>query len=333
MSNKAPNMSSPNSRTIQVLKRRAEEQVVCAILHAISPYGFIALIATVVVWNTKRNRCRFIAFQSLQALMFQLCILLAWIAVFGVFMAGFLYAMFSGMIARTGAGEPELTNFLIGAGILGMACLFFVQFIFPFWGVWGAFQILRGRNFRYPILGKYALRWGANTQPAIETVSDKNRDNRSGANSERVLAVIGHLSILVGFSAILAPILWTTSKQRSEFLGNQLLQASIFQLIMNGMLFAMFLGIWSTGMIFGLFDPFLPPPLVNFITTVLGTPAFMPVYMGTMGLLILVMVISAIIAAVQSLRGKQFCYPITGGWLNRYLQVENILKKAGYQSN
>jgi hypothetical protein len=47
----------------------------------------------------------------------------------------FFFAALSGLIARTGVTEPELTAFLINAAILGFGCIHFFQWIFPLWGI------------------------------------------------------------------------------------------------------------------------------------------------------------------------------------------------------
>jgi hypothetical protein len=111
--------------------------------------------------------------------------------VFGLFAVGINIAVFTGLFARTGASEPELTTFLGAAVILGSVSIFFFQLIFPLWGVWAAVRTLCGRNHRYPILGRLAINWSSRWPTDAEASSDREL-NPENLNSETVEQVPGH---------------------------------------------------------------------------------------------------------------------------------------------
>jgi uncharacterized Tic20 family protein len=301
-------------------RQRAEERVLCAILHATTPYGLYALAASVAVWITQRTRSRFVALQALQAMLFQLATLAAQLVTFGLFMASFFFAAFSGLIARTGYTEPELTSFLIAAWVFGMACVFFFQLILPLWGVWAAVRILRGRNFRYPILGQLAVRWA--TPESFTIRSERASDTGS---SEPVLAALGYLGVLVGLSPILSPILWATTKHRSQFLSYHLLQAPLFQLIVAGASFIWFFGIWGLGLLSSLFGRYLPADLWRPVTLIIGSPVAVFIWVGTFAVLFLTTGLLSVIAAVRVFKGEEFRYPVVGSWLTNYLHHDDPL--------
>ena len=313
-------MYSMTERLEHARKQRKEEQVIAAILHMSSPWGFFALFSSGIVWATSRARSRFLMVQALQAFLFQLFSFLAFGAMFLIFMAGFYYAMFSGLIARTGVTEPELTLNLITAAIIGFAAIFFFEFIFPLWGLWAGIQILRGRSFQYPILGKLVAKW-ISRQPFIVKVEPHVR-NSSESDNCRVIAGLGHLAILAQFSLFLSPILWAANKPRSQFLSHNLLQASIFQMVTTMIFMLLYFAVWGSGMLIGLLQMFGigSPELLNALSE-LGRTTYFPISFGILfGLLLLTTGIYVIIATVQAFRGKEFNYPLIGKWLLNYIQ-------------
>lgn len=313
-------MNLMTDRIVNARKRRKEEQVIAAILHMSSPWGFLALISSGVVWAVSKSRSRFLMVQALQAFLFQLVSFLAFILMFLLFIAGFYYAMFSGLIARTGVTEPELTQNLIVAAILGFAAIFFFQFIFPLWGIWAGIQILRGRSYQYPILGKAIVRYISGQPFVVKTESSAH--NSSAPENERVVAGLCQVSMFAGFSLFLSPILWATTKNRSQFLSHNLLQASLFQITATAILVCSYFAIWGSGVFIGVLQFFglVTPKLLNNIET-FASNTYFPFGVGILFLL-LVLTSGAyvIVATIQAFRGKEFYYPFVGKWLLRYIQ-------------
>lgn len=134
---------------------------------------------------------------------------------------------------------------------------------------------------------------------------------------ERLMAGLGHLSVLVPYAGFLAPlVLWITQKEKSRFVAYQALQAAALQVVM-------LLG-WILGMgcyFLAFFSMIIMMPFVN-EETWLG----MPVAMFIAFLILMVMLLAegllalyGIIAAVQIFRGKNFRYILIGRMLDRYL--------------
>ena len=221
-------MNSMTDRLENVRKNRKEEQVIAAILHMSSPWGLFALITSGVVWGATKSRSRFLSVQALQAFLFQLTSFLVLTLIILIFMAGFYYASFSGMIAQTGVSNPELTQNLMIAMIVGFALIFFFEFIFPLLGIVAGIQILRGNNFQYPVLGKLAIHWTSRQPFVVNSESSEHR--LSSFNDGHILAGLAHITILAGLSLLLSPILWATDKNHSKFLNHNLIQASLFQI-------------------------------------------------------------------------------------------------------
>lgn len=313
-------MNSMTDRLDNARKHRKEEQVIAAILHMSSPWGFFALISSGVVWAVSKSRSRFLMVQALQAFLFQLVSFLAFGLMFLIFMAGFYYAMFSGLIARTGVGEPELTSNLITAAIIGFAVMFFFQFIFPLWGIWAGIQILRGKSYQYPVLGKAVIRY-TSRQPFIVKTEAFTQASQTPEN-ENFIAGLSHAAMFAGFSLFLSPILWATTKTRSQFLNHNLFQASIFQMTVTAVLTFLYFVIWGGGMFIGLLQ-FFGIAAPEFIDSMLASTVF-PYFPFGIGILFVLLVLASgicvVIATVQAFRGKEFHYPFVGKCLLRYIQ-------------
>ncbi|MBL8062309.1 MAG: DUF4870 domain-containing protein [Anaerolineales bacterium] len=313
-------MNSTTDRANNAYIHRKEEQVIAAILHMSTPWGFFALISSGIVWAISKSRSRFLMVQALQAFSFQLISLLAFGGIFLLFGIAFNYAAFSGLIARTGVTEPELTSNLMIAAVVGFAILFFFQFVFPLWGIWAGIQILRGKNYRYPVLGKAIIRY-TSRQPFIAK-TESSLQNPPTSENEHIIAGLAHVAMLAGCSLFLSPILWATTKKRSQFLNHHLFQASIFQMGVTAILTSSFFVIWGGGMFIGLLQ-FLGVATTGFFNGIEGLAriTFFPFSIGIA--FVLFMLISGIYvvrAIVQAFRGKEFNYPFVGKWLLRYMQ-------------
>ena len=313
-------MNSITERIDSAHKRRKEEQVIAAILHMSSSWGFFALISSGIVWATSKSRSRFLMLQALQAFLFQLVSFSAFGLTFLLFMAGFYYAMFSGLIARTGVGEPELTSSLITASIIGVAVIFFFRFVFPLWGFWAGFQILRGKNYQYPILGRIVIRYTSHRPFIVKARSDTQ--NLPTPENENIIAGLGHAAMFAGFSLFLSPVLWATTKTRTQFLSYNLFQASLFQMAATSILASLYFVIWGSGALIGLLQFFgIVPPEFFYGLGVFTRNNYFPFGVGILFLLLIFICgIYVIIATVQAFRGKEFHYPFIGKWLLRYIQ-------------
>ncbi len=238
-----------------------------------------------------------------------------------LFAAGFLFAAFTGLIARTGVTEPELTAFLINSALLGSGVIHFFMFVFPLWGVWAAVQVLRGRNFRYPIIGCLATQWMAGQVATTGALPARQTGGMEASMNESTLAGLIHLSLLGGFGPILSPILWATARQRSEFLTYHLLQAALFQLLTIGVLLVMLLGGLGLPLVFIVSGILLPREVFQSLTHIPALSTLPTVCTGMIGLWLLVAGILALTGAIRAFKGREFHYPIVGGWLARYLEA------------
>lgn len=159
-----------------------DDKVVAALAHALGP-----LIA-IIVWATQKDKSPFVAFQSLQALVYQLTGFVGALLGMACYMCSFL-GMFGGMFAfipltaagaaategssETAQGIAALIGFLISMvtmivpfAIIGLLILAVLAFIL--YGLWAAFSVFQGKDFRYVVIGRWLERYLARDIEAKE---------------------------------------------------------------------------------------------------------------------------------------------------------------------
>ena len=153
-----------------------DERIMAALAHAGVILPFWGLIGAIVIWATQREKSRFVGFQALQVLAYQLALVLTGALGFACYICSIFGTVFGaflliplGLVASEGAAEGAP-----GAeGIIGML-LTMVTTFFPFcvmglfvlvgiafvvYGLYGAMRVLQGQDFRYAIVGRWLERY------------------------------------------------------------------------------------------------------------------------------------------------------------------------------
>ena len=129
----------------------------------------MGVIAPIVIWVTQKEKSRYVAFQSLQALIYQLAMIIAWFLGMGCYMCS-AFGIFIplAMIESTGnAGETEgVLIATMSFPFIVMSGLFLFGFAFVVYGVIGAILVFQGKPFRYAVIGKRVERFMQAGQPA-----------------------------------------------------------------------------------------------------------------------------------------------------------------------
>ena len=136
----------------------ADERVTAALAHGvvIVAYG-LGAVGAAVIWLLQKEKSKYIAFQALQAAVYQLVGLL--VSIIGWSCWGCLYGLsFIPMIANAekykDAPPPvffiSLGLMVVPLGLMGLWMLY---------GLWGALRAFQGRDFRYIVLGRMLERY------------------------------------------------------------------------------------------------------------------------------------------------------------------------------
>jgi len=156
-------------------KATQDERVMAALAHASVILPFWGLIGAIVIWATQKEKSRFVSFQALQVIAYQLVHILFGFLGLGCYMCSFFgtfMLMPLGMFAAEGAPEAE--------GIVGMilAILAFFPFcimglfilamvLFIVYGMYGAARVLQGEDFRYALIGRRLEQYMNREGPAV----------------------------------------------------------------------------------------------------------------------------------------------------------------------
>jgi uncharacterized Tic20 family protein len=124
----------------------------------------MGLVAPIVIWVTQKDKSDYVNFQALQALAYQISMILFWFLGTGCYMCSFLGTFFlipgGAMLAegREEVVEPiMLLTFLIPFAIIMIMFGIFMAFII--YGIIGSIMALQGRDFQYVFIGKRVKRF------------------------------------------------------------------------------------------------------------------------------------------------------------------------------
>lgn len=134
------------------------DKIMAALAHISAILPFMGVIAPIVIWVTQKDKSEYVAFQALQAVVYQLSMILAWFFGMGCYMLSF-FSMFLGLpIAGSSGGEidPSLSPlFFIGFMLpfIIMGAMFLGAAIFIIYALIAAIQVFQGQDFRYIVIG------------------------------------------------------------------------------------------------------------------------------------------------------------------------------------
>jgi len=122
-------------------------------------WGMLAPLTTWILYG-KRNS--FLEFQSIQTLVFQLATTILY---FGAVFP-YLFGLFSLIALTRLTGEPNLNSptAMFGVIVFGLSLLITLVFalLMPFMhvvGQWAGYRVLKGGNYRYPLVGRLVDKW------------------------------------------------------------------------------------------------------------------------------------------------------------------------------
>ena len=125
-----------------------------SILLGVLTSGIGGIFAAMIIWLTQREKSTYVAYQSLQAMIYQIVVLLLTVIAFC-----FWGALLMVMVAPPIMANPDLyqsappVSLFFGMALLVCPCGLWLGTIL--YGVWGAIRCLGGSNFAYVGIGKW----------------------------------------------------------------------------------------------------------------------------------------------------------------------------------
>jgi uncharacterized Tic20 family protein len=152
-----------------------EDNWVSGVCHATAVLQLWGVITPLIVWFSQKERSAQLRFQSMQAFVYQMIAVIAYMLGMAAYFV-FFFGMFSTLIlgaARGGDSQLEGPPAFLMAIFLGVMFLFwlFMMIVMPVYyllAAWAGFRVIRGHHFRYPILGRLIeRRMGAAQHPEV----------------------------------------------------------------------------------------------------------------------------------------------------------------------
>ena len=139
-------------------KPSADERVTAALAHGVVIAYGLGAVGAVVMWLLQKEKSKYVAFQALQAAVYQLVGLL--VQLIGWSCWGCCYGLsFIPIIANAEKYKdaPPPAFFFISLGL--MVVPLGVMGLWILYGLWGAWRAFQGRDFRYIVLGRMLERY------------------------------------------------------------------------------------------------------------------------------------------------------------------------------
>lgn len=140
------------------IRPSADERVTAALAHGMAIAYGLGAVGAVVTWLLQKEKSKYVAFQALQAAVYQLVGLLVQLIGWGCW--GCLYGLsFIPIIANAEKYKdaPPPAFFFISLGL--MVVPLGVMGLWILYGLWGALRAFQGRDFRYIVLGHMLERY------------------------------------------------------------------------------------------------------------------------------------------------------------------------------
>jgi len=132
------------------------DRIMAALAHVTVIVPMMGVIAPIVIWATQKDKSELIAFQALQAVVYQLTLVLIWFIGMACYMCSF-FGIFIFAIPFSSSGGPNDFPFeALGAffPFLIMGLMLLGGVIYIIYGLVAAFLVLQGKDFRYILIGR-----------------------------------------------------------------------------------------------------------------------------------------------------------------------------------
>lgn len=149
-------------------ERRQDDNIMAALPHVATILPFWGLIASVVIWATQKDKSRFVGFQALQAMIYQLMPILGVLLFSLCYLCSFgavfiLTPLIAAAASEAGAQAQGPLAFLamlpmsLPFCVWGVALLvFFCYIVYAFYA---AARVFQGYDFRYAVIGPWLERY------------------------------------------------------------------------------------------------------------------------------------------------------------------------------
>lgn len=288
----------------------SQDRILAVIAHLAALAFGSGVFVPAALWSENRRKSAYVRFQTLQAFGYQSLGYTLWLLSVLLLLVLFYIGLVVIAVIVPDAAQNETVIAVFSIAI--MVVMFGLMGIYLLIPVIGAVLCGLGKDFRYPILGG-RLAHSLGYQPEAGADSPE----LDSAFEERFAAAMGHFAVIIPLAGLLAPAwLWISHKSHSPWLKFQSAQTTIYQLVVNVLYFGLTFASIFIG--FGAMALFAMTVDLGEWTVVAGMMV-MICLLGCTGLIIPLFHILGQWAGLQTLRGRDFKYPLLGGWVAQWL--------------
>ncbi|RPJ17061.1 MAG: DUF4870 domain-containing protein, partial [Chloroflexi bacterium] len=198
----------------------SDEKVAAALAHGSVFLAFLGPLVPTILWASQRKKSKYVSFHALQAMGYQALTFWLWIAATILIVVLSVFLVFPLGLFMENSRNPEYGLLIFQIFIL--TWMFGLMGVFFLTGIIGAISCLLGRDFRYPVLGKWLERYLAYDASSESPLDETHEDDW--------VAGICHATIILRLWGIATPlVVWFTQKERSARLRFQSMQAFVYQ--------------------------------------------------------------------------------------------------------
>jgi uncharacterized Tic20 family protein len=147
-----------------------DERIMAALSHISVLLPLIGVLAPILIWVTQKEKSRFVAFQSLQALAYQLSMIIAYALGMACYICSFFGNIGTILFGTSTGYGNNIQSFAEGMffiPFLVMCMIILGGSVYVIYGVIGAIMSFRGNIFRYIIIGKRVERYMQRKQDVV----------------------------------------------------------------------------------------------------------------------------------------------------------------------
>lgn len=152
-----------------VQTQNQDERVLAAVSHVTALLPFIGVIAPIIIWVTQKDKSRYVAFQALQALVYQLTMVLGYFLGMACYIGSYVVA-FIPLPFLASSDSPDAAGWIIAITVifpfLLLGLVFLLGYAFIVYGIVAAVMSLQGKPFRYLVIGRRIEQFMEKDSPA-----------------------------------------------------------------------------------------------------------------------------------------------------------------------
>jgi len=140
----------------------SDERVMAGLSHVAALIPIVGIIAPIVIWVTQKDKSRYVHFQALQALVYQLAIIVGYFIWMGCYMLAIFGTVFTlPFTGSNGGPQPDSPFAFVPAlfPILFMCVFFLLGLAVAAYAIVAAVQSFQGRPFRYVLIANWVDRY------------------------------------------------------------------------------------------------------------------------------------------------------------------------------